>query len=146
MAFYNCNLNYCSLRAFREEVQCLLMEGVNIMIFYGNTKKSFLEKEIDAVWEKAAKQPNNNPDVFRKDYAGAWIRREDYGKRNMPYGWEIDHLKPLAKDGTHDLDNLYPVHWRNNESKGDDYPRWKTVLSSKENKNVESDKRWKVDE
>ena len=109
-------------------------------------RKVFLEKEIDAVWEKAAKQPNNNPDVFRKDYAGAWIRREDYGKRNMPYGWEIDHLKPLAKDGTHDLDNLYPLHWRNNESKGDDYPRWKTVLSSKENKNVESDKRWKVDE
>ena len=27
-------------------------------------RKVFLEKEIDAVWEKAAKQPNNNPDVF----------------------------------------------------------------------------------
>lgn len=109
-------------------------------------RKYFSDKEIDAVWEKAAKQPNNNPDVFRKDYAGAWIRREDYGKRNMPYGWEIDHLKPLAKDGTHDMDNLYPVHWRNNESKGDDYPRWKTVLSSEENKNVELEKKWKVDE
>lgn len=59
-------------------------------------RKVFLEKEIDAVWEKAAKQPNNNPDVFRKDYAGAWIRREDYGKRNMPYGWEIRPSKAVG--------------------------------------------------
>ena len=59
MAFYNCNLNYCSLRAFREEVQCLLMEGVNIMIFYGNTKRDFTEDEINAAWDKASKQPSN---------------------------------------------------------------------------------------
>ena len=109
-------------------------------------RREFTKAEIDFAWSIAKVAIGADKDKWRKDYAGAWIRREDYGKRNMPYGWEIDHLKPLAKDGTHDLDNLYPVHWRNNESKGDDYPRWKTVLSSKENKNVESDKRWKVDE
>lgn len=44
------------------------------------------------------------------------------------------------------MDNLYPVHWKNNESKGDSYPYWKTVLSSEANKNIESVKNWKVDE
>lgn len=109
-------------------------------------RREFTEDEIKAVWEKAAKQLDNNPNVFRKDYAGAWIKREDYGKRDMPYGWEIDHLKPLVKNGTYDMDNLYPVHWRNNESKGDNYPYWKTVVSSEENHNVELDQKWKVDE
>lgn len=60
-------------------------------------RRNFTDEEIKKVWEKATKQPNNNPDVFRKDYAGAWIRRDDYGKRDKPYGWEIDHLKPLVK-------------------------------------------------
>ena len=85
-------------------------------------RRNFTDEEINKVWEKATKQPNNNPDVFRKDYAGAWIRRDDYGKRDKPYGW------------------------KNNESKGDDYPYWKTVLSSEANKNIESVKNWKVDE
>ena len=109
-------------------------------------RKVFSAEEIEQVWEKALPQPRNNPDLFRKDYAGAWIRRDDYGKRDKPYGWEIDHLKPLVKDGSYDMDNLYPVHWKNNESKGDSYPYWKTVLSSEANKNIESVKNWKVDE
>lgn len=109
-------------------------------------RRNFTKDEIDAIWEKAVKQPNNNPDVFRKDYAEAWIRREDYGKRDKSYGWEIDHLKPLSKNGTNDLDNLYPVHWKNNEKKGDDYPKWQTAISSRDNQNVEEIKNWKVDE
>lgn len=109
-------------------------------------RRDFTEDEINAVWDKASKQPSNNPDVFRKDYAGAWIRREDYGKRDKPYGWEIDHLKPLAKDGTYDIDNLYPVHWKNNVKKGDDYPQWQTAITSEKNKNIELEQNWEVDE
>lgn len=109
-------------------------------------RRDLTEDEINAVWDKASKQPSNNPDVFRKDYAGAWIKRDDYGKREKTYGWEIDHLKPLSKNGTDDIDNLYPVHWRNNEKKGDDYPRWKTAITSKDNKNIELEQKWEVDE
>ena len=109
-------------------------------------RRDFTEDEINAVWDKASKQPSNNPDVFRKDYAGAWIRRDDYGKRDKPYGWEIDHLKPLSKNGTYDIDNLYPVHWKNNEKKGGDYPHWKTAITSRENKNIELEQKWEVDE
>lgn len=29
----------------------------------------------DAVWKKALVQPGNNSDIFRKDYAGAWIKK-----------------------------------------------------------------------
>ena len=56
---------------------------------------------------------------------------------------EVRTVKP---DGTYDMDNLYPVHWKNNESKGDNYPHWKTVVSSEENRNIELEKKWKVDE
>lgn len=107
-------------------------------------RKDFTQDEINAVWEKAIKQQNNNPDVFRKDYAGAWIRKEDYGQRDKTYGWEIDHLLPLEKGGTNDIDNLYPLHWRNNASKSDDYPTWTTVLSSNGIKNVELEQKWMI--
>lgn len=109
-------------------------------------KRDFTEEEVDDVWKKAIKQPDNNPGVFRKDYAGAWIKREDYGDRTKPYGWEIDHLKPLSKGGTYDLENLYPMHWKNNASKGDDYPHWKTAVTSDGNKNTDCVKGWRVDE
>lgn len=58
-------------------------------------RKDFSQEEINEVWEKAIPQPKNNPDLFRKDYAGAWIRKDAYGEQSE-YGWEIDHIKPLA--------------------------------------------------
>lgn len=67
----------------------------------------FTEEQIETVWCKAIVQSNNNPDVFRQDYAGAWIKRNDYGNRDSEYGWEIDHLKPVEKGGTDEEQNLY---------------------------------------
>lgn len=104
----------------------------------------FSSETIDAVWRKAQPQENNNPDIFRRDYAGAWIKRSDYGNHTSKYGWEIDHLKPVSQNGTDELDNLIPLHWRNNRSKGDDYPDWKTVYSSKGVENEEFVKYWHV--
>ena len=104
-------------------------------------RRECTQAEIDAAWEKAIKQPNNNPDVFRKDYAGAWIRKSDYGE-TTDYGWEIDHLIPLAQDGTYSLDNLIPMHWRNNRTKGDDYPQWRTSMTSDGVNNIEREQRW----
>lgn len=37
-------------------------------------RRNFTQDEIDIVLGKVIKQQNNNPDVFRKDYVGAWIR------------------------------------------------------------------------
>ena len=58
------------------------------------TKKVFTEAEKKYVWDnKATKVEGVDPDVFRQDYAGAWMRYADYGNRNSQYGWEIDYLK-----------------------------------------------------
>ena len=107
-------------------------------------RRNFTQEEIDSVWKKAIIQPGNNPDIFRKDYAGAWIKKDQYGNANSQYGWVIDHLKPLAKDGTYDSDNLYPLHYKNNLSKGDNYPEWSTALSSDGVNNVDRVQNWFV--
>lgn len=81
----------------------------------------FDEITIKAVWEKAQKEFGFY--FYRKDACATIISRHDYGKRTK-YGWEIDHIIPVAKGGTDDLENLQPLHWENNVAKGDDYPEW----------------------
>ena len=116
------------------------------VVIWMTERLDFTEDEINAVWDKDSKQQSNNPDVFRKDYAGAWIRRDDYVKRDKPYGWEIDHFKPLKKIGTYDIDNLYSFHWKNIEKNGGDYTYWKTAVTSRDIKNIESEQKWVLDE
>lgn len=105
-------------------------------------RRPFTIEEIERVWEKAFIQEGNNPNNFRKDYAGAWIKRDQYGNRQSPYGWEIDHIRPLSDDGTYELDNLVPLHWKNNDYKSDNFPEWQTVMSSEGIKNVNKVKSW----
>ena len=33
------------------------------------------------------------------------------------YGWKIEHIKPVSKGGTDDINNLKPLHWKNNGKK-----------------------------
>ena len=94
---------------------------------------SFSDEKIEAVWNKAKKIPNN--DKWRKDACGAWIHRDSYGKTSKG-GWEIDHIFPESKGGSHDLANLQPLHWENNRSKGDDYPNYNCAVTSKGTENV----------
>lgn len=104
----------------------------------------FSEEIIEQVWQKAKIISNNNPDLFRQDYAGAWIKRDQYGKRETKYGWEIDHCQPVSKGGTDLIDNLYPLHWQNNQKKANDYPQWKTILTSDGVQNIEQEKNWYI--
>lgn len=78
---------------------------------------------IEAVWKKGKIVAENDPAVFRKDACGAWMKRCDYGTTGK-YGWEIDHIKPVAAGGTDDLSNLQPLFWENNRHKSDAYPNW----------------------
>lgn len=103
----------------------------------------FNDKIIDAVWEKAKIVEGYNPDIWRQDFAKAWIRKDLYGAKH-PFGWAIDHIKPISKNGTSDIPNLEPLQWQNNIQKGDNYPEFNTVVTSVGNKNIEKKLSWKM--
>ena len=50
------------------------------------------------------------------------MKYSEHGNTNSNNGWEIDHIKPSAKSGSDDLDNLQALQWENNHRKGDEYP------------------------
>ncbi len=89
---------------------------------------SFDDDIIEAVWRKGT--PEKDYPGFRKDTCGASMSRERYGDRSSPFGWEIDHIKPIAAGGTDVLSNLQPLQWQNNVHKGDDFPNWQCKIKN----------------
>ncbi len=79
---------------------------------------------VQAVWEKGrhTNKVGFGPEEWRQDIVGHMISRVQHGRRESKFGWEIDHIKPVALGGSDDLDNLQPLYWRTNVSKGDQYP------------------------
>ncbi len=106
----------------------------------------FDENLINRVWNSARVEEGYNPDRFRKDACGAWIIRNQYGRSDTIYGWEIDHIYPQALGGKDDLFNLRAMQWENNRSKGDDYPVYKAVVRAEGNKNVYENSQFTVNE
>ena len=78
-----------------------------------------------AVGEKAEEVYGYDARIWRKDFAGAWIRYDHYGMKDS-FGWQIDHKKPQAQGGTDNIRNLQPLQWENNLEKSDDYPFFST--------------------
>jgi hypothetical protein len=98
---------------------------------------------IQHVWNRAKEVSGYDPNIWRQDFAGAWIRKDLYGTDHK-YGWEIDHLKPVSKGGSDNLENLYPLNWKNNRTKADDFPNFQTSVSSDLNQNIDKLQSWKT--
>ncbi|MBI3129667.1 MAG: HNH endonuclease [Candidatus Tectomicrobia bacterium] len=84
--------------------------------------KPFGQTTVGAVWKKGRTIEGYDPNIWRYDMCGKPMKNSDYGKTNSEHGWEVDHIKPVAKGGTDDLNNLQPLQWDNNRRKGDTYP------------------------
>ena len=104
----------------------------------------FSDQMIEEVWNKGKTIDGVDSSIWRQDFAGAWINRSCYGKTETKFGWEIDHLKPESQGGSDDLSNLLPLQWENNRKKGDEYPEFKTAVTSDGNINVNIVRSWRV--
>ena len=103
----------------------------------------FTQQQIENVWLKATVDSSRDDHIWRKDFAGAWIRRDMLGLHTK-YGWTVSRLRPLSLGGGDQIDNLVPAHWRNNLIKSNKYPVFETVVTSKDGQNVERVQRWRV--
>jgi 5-methylcytosine-specific restriction endonuclease McrA len=83
--------------------------------------RPFSEPIIEAVWHHVVGGLGDSR--YKKDFCGATISRDEYGLESE-YGWEIDHIVPVSEGGTDRMTNLQALHWENNRTKGENYPKW----------------------
>jgi 5-methylcytosine-specific restriction endonuclease McrA len=84
--------------------------------------KAFEQTTIKAVWSKGRVIDGYDAALWRRDLTGHAMKFTDYGDTNSTFGWEVDHIKPVARGGSDDITNLQPLYWENNRRKGDSYP------------------------
>jgi hypothetical protein len=115
--------------------QHLIINNISLTPIFMRARNTNIEggqwtsEQINAVWKKGRIVGGQHPDRMRVDSCGALIAYERYGKKTK-WGWEIDHRQPVAKGGTDDISNLYPLQWENNRHKGDDWPEWTCLVTS----------------
>lgn len=96
----------------------------------------FSEDIIELVWQMGRVVEGYDAGLFRQDACGAWIMRDKYGEAHHIFGWVIDHIYPRCLGGSDVLQNLRPLHYRNNLSKSDDYPSYTAVVTAEGNSNI----------
>ncbi len=100
----------------------------------------YSDKFVQQVWEKAHPIREMNPDLWRMDPCGAWIKRTDYGKTMSDFGWRIDS----TEDRGWKVEKLKPLHVQNevDKNRGDVI----TKVTSEGRYNVQAnerpEKRW----
>jgi hypothetical protein len=73
------------------------------------------EQKKRAAWD-AAKAVFGSSEI-RIDCDGRSINWSEYG-RYSEYGWQLDHVLPIALGGSDSLSNLRARHWRGNSLAG----------------------------
>ena len=69
-------------------------------------RPQWTEEELDVIFSKATLVLGE----LRKDASGEYIHRDAYGEAEHPWGWEVDHIKPISEGGTNKLSNLRPLN------------------------------------
>lgn len=82
----------------------------------GNHFDSFT---IAYIWTKSTPIDGYDARIWRRDSYGHAMKFGEYGNCNSEYGWEIDHIFPVARGGSDELSNLQPLYWQNNRKKSD---------------------------
>ncbi len=106
---------------------------------------NFTEEQKLTAWNKATVVPGFDPHTFRKDACGAWMVWDKYGTSDNIYGWEIDYVIPpcilehkgFSEQDINESENLRALQFLNKFSKGEDYPSYTSVVTSRGDKNVE---------
>lgn len=111
-------------------------------------------QQIEEVWNKGEIVNNFNPQLYRKDYAGALIFWHNFipqPKLNdsiESLNWTIVCERPITSGGDNYTKNLVPMNNNNAVTKGNNFPNWTTTTTydSKKNKNIFKKKSWKYKE
>jgi hypothetical protein len=74
---------------------------------------------IDAVWAHGRVMPEADPERWRQDACGAWMRREHFGSKDSDFGW---HMEQVAPGSGESADNLRPFNLHNRYDIGDGRP------------------------
>lgn len=114
-----------------------------------NSEVIWTSEQIEEAWNKAEIIDNYNPQLYRKDYAGALMFKNSFinsVKLNddpKSYNWTIVYHRPLLHGGTCDISNLQPMNNTNAITKANNYPRWKTAITFDGKQNFLKQKSWK---
>lgn len=127
--------------AFREEPREKVLRGADeladaVRVTLGPKSKSVLIKKkwgtpivyssrnldealINRAWKSARAVPDFDPDEWRQDQCGAWIRRDQYNHPASEFGWRI---LDIVADHPGEPDTLRAFHARNTFDVAQDRP------------------------